>query len=569
MKGIRELSMKQQRPRAQASEPPRKDAFAVAAAELRGQYPIRSARLQKIAANLQGNASERAEEELREFLARNPDDVGALRLMAQTAGRHGRKREEAALWVRCLELAPDFAAARFNYANLLFKLSKFKDALSELDRLLAVDGNNALFLQLKANIFETIGENEQSLAICERLANENPNRAESWISYGHALRAVGHQDKAVAAYRRAIEIRPSFGTAYWSLANMKTVRFSDADIAAMLEQLKRTDITVDDRITLQSSLGKAHEDKREFERSYEHYAKANAAMRVRISYDPETLSSGVAANKALFTPAFLQSRSEAGCKAPDPIFILGRPRSGSTLIEQILSSHSAIEGTAELPYITAMAGRLEEREGPIPYGTGYLKVLERLTPEELVQLGEEYLEDTRMHRKLGRPFFIDKKPANFSHVGMIHLILPNAKIIDARRHPAASCLSMFKHYSSKGRLRLTELGRFYRDYVELMAHFDKVLPGRIHRVIYEDMVANPEAEVRRLLDYLGLPFEDSCLRFYETKRTVLTPSSEQVRKPISGEAVDYWKNYEPWLGPLIRSLGSVFSEYPSVPEELR
>jgi hypothetical protein len=319
---------------------------------------------------------------------------------------------------------------------------------------------------------------------------------------------------------------------------------------------------------MQFALAKAFEDLGAYDRSFEQYAKANAATRLRIEYDPNTLSSGVAANKALFTSEFLRSRGGVGCKMRDPIFILGRPRSGSTLVEQILSSHSAIEGTAELPYITLLASRLEQRESTT-YGTDYLKVLAGMEPAALTALGEEYIVDTRVHRKLDRPFFIDKKPGNFAHIGLIHLILPNAKIIDARRHPAASCLSMFKHYSSKGRIRLAELGRFYRDYVELMAHFDRVLPGRIHRVIYEDMIADPEAEVRRLLDYLDLPFEESCLRFYETKRTVLTPSSEQVRRPITGEAVDYWRNFEPWLGTLITSLGSVFTEYPSVPEELR
>jgi tetratricopeptide (TPR) repeat protein len=548
---------------------PKKDGFATASAELRGQRQIRNARLKKIAGRIATEPPEIIENDLQDYLAKNPDDVDALRLMAQTAGLLNRRRTEATLWERCLELDPDFAAARFNYANLLFKLSRYEEALREIDRLLAGDGANPIFRQLKANVFEVIGENEQSLAIFEQLATENPGRAESWVSYGHALRAVGFQDKSIAAYRKALELRPSFGTAYWALANLKAYRFDDADIAAMLEQLKRTDIPMDDRITLQSSLGKAYEDKRVYDKSFEHYAKANAGMRVRISYDPDTLSSGVAVNKTIFMSEFLKSRSSAGCPAPDPIFVLGRPRSGSTLIEQILSSHSAIEGLAELPYITTLAGRLENRDGAIPYGTEYLRALEKMEPQGLMALGEEYMRTTQGHRKLGRPFFIDKKPANFSHVGMIMLILPNAKIIDARRHPAASALSMFKQYSSKGRLRLTELGRFYRDYVELMAHFDRVAPGRIHRVHYENMVADPDTEVRRLLDHLGLPFEESCLRFYETKRTVLTPSSEQVRKPITSEAVDHWRNYEPWLGPLIRGLGSVFTEYPAVPEELR
>jgi hypothetical protein len=320
---------------------------------------------------------------------------------------------------------------------------------------------------------------------------------------------------------------------------------------------------------LQFSLAKAYEDRGEYERSFEYYAKANAVLRLAMSYDPATLTAGVAANKALFTPEFLRSRQRAGCQTPGTIFIVGRPRSGSTLVEQILSSHSAIEGTAELPYIAALSSRLANRDSNTTLGAKYLPALADLAPEALTPLGEEYLRDASIHRKLDRPFFIDKKPGNFFHIGLIHLILPNAKIVDVRRHPAANGLSMFKSHSSKGRLRLAELGKFYRDYVELMAHFDAVLPGMVHRVIYEQLVANPEAEVRRLLDYLGLPFEESCLRFHETKRTVLTPSSEQVRRPISSDAVYYWRAYEPYLGPLLSNLGSALTCYPEVPEELR
>lgn len=346
---------------------------------------------------------------------------------------------------------------------------------------------------------------------------------------------------------------------------MKTVPFGDADIVAMQEQLKRPELAADDRIHIQFCLGKAYEDHRAYRQSFENYAKANAGLRVLINYNPDNVTKVVVRSKALFTPALLRSLATAGCTAPDPIFIVSLPRAGSTLIEQILSSHSAIEGTAELPYITALAEQLEESEGAT-----YPKCLEKLEPSVFKTLGEEYLQRAQVHRKLGRPFFIDKMPPNFFYVGLICLALPNAKIIDARRNPAACCLSMFKHYlSKKARPRLSELGRFYRDYVELMAHFDSVLPGRIHRVIYENMVANSEAEIRRLLDYLGLPFEESCLRFYETKRSVLTPSSEQVRRPISSDAVDHWRNYEPWLGSLMESLGSVLSAYPAVPAELR
>ncbi len=561
------MTQQKRRARERASAPPPANGFLAASRDITTARPIRNPQLRDIAARLNNDAV--AERELGDFLARSPDDADALRLMAQVLAGHGRRMEAAAMFERCLQSAPDFILARFNYARLLQELRKYVEALEQLEILLGDDAANPLYRQLKANILETIGDNAQSLAICRELADENPDRAESWISYGHAARAVGAQDESVAAYRKAIACRPSYGSAYWSLANMKTVRFGDAEITAMREQIARTDISQDDRILLQASLGKAYEDLKKYDLSWEQYAKANAAARLRTDYDPDRLTASVAAGKALFTPEFFAARKGMGCDAPDPIFILGRPRSGSTLIEQILSSHSAVEGTAELPYITALASRLAGREGFHIYSKDYLKALEGVDAAALKALGEEYLREAQKHRKLGRPFFIDKKPANFSHIGLIQLILPNAKIIDARRNPAASSFSMFKTYSSKGRLRLNELGRFYRDYVEYMAHFDRVLPGRIHRVIYEELIADPETQTRKLLDYLGLPFEESCLRFYETKRTVLTPSSEQVRRPISGEAVDHWRNYEPWLGPLLAALGPVFTDYPTVPEEWR
>lgn len=554
-----------------ASLPPESaslEPFARATAQLVAQRPGRKPRLQQIAVHLKNNRIELAERELAQHLARRPDDADAIMLKAQAVARRGDKRGAAQLFARCLELEPGLTAARFDYARLLVRLSKFSAALREVDRLLSGDGGNPLFRRLKAGILGTLGEDQESLAIWEQLAAEHPTRAESWLMYGHALRATGLQEKSIDAYRKAIELRPFYGVAYWSLANMKTVRFSDADIFAMHQQLQRPEIAADDRTNLLSSLGKAYEDLGAYDRSFEHYAKANAIMRLGIDYDWDDVAWRVSANKALFTREFLVNRTNAGCKAPDPIFVLGRPRSGSTLIEQILSSHSAIEGTAELPYIPALARRLEECECRAT-GADYPAVLGHLEPSVLTAFGEEYLAETRAHRKLGRPFFIDKSPNNYFNLGMIFMILPNAKIIDARRHPAACCMSMFKQNFSNTNLRLTELGRVYRDYVELMAHFDRVLPGRIHRVIYEDMVGNPEAEVRKLLQYLGLPYEESCLRFYETERTIRTPSSEQVRRPISGDAIDHWRHYESWLGPLVSSLGSALTDYPDVPEELR
>jgi tetratricopeptide (TPR) repeat protein len=543
------------------------DAFALAAARLSALRRLRQPRLQQIASDLRNGHIESAEKELSAHIARHPRDADALCLKAQASVRLDRSREGLSLLARCLELAPDYAAARFDYAKLLLRMHMYGEALAEADRLLTGDNRNPLFRQLKADILTAVGEEEQSLVICRQLAAENPDRAESWIKYGDALRTMGFRDECVAAYRKAIDCRPSFGLAWWRLAYLKTFRFSDADNSAMREQIKRPELTADDRINFQFSLGKAFEDLHDYGRSFEHYAIGNAARRVGVDYQIDTMTSRVAGDTAPFTPAFLRSRSDWGCKAPDPIFVVGRPRSGSTLIEQILSSHPAMEGTAELPYVWDLARRLVDCESAV-HGIGYPQVLEKLEPAALAAFGDEYLRNAKLHRKLGRPFFIDKAPANYHHVGLIHLMLPNAKIIDARRHPAACCVSMFKHNYDDTNLRLRELGHVYRDYVQLMAYFDRVLPGRIHRVIYEDMVADPETEIRRLLDYLGLPFEESCLRFYESKRAVRTPSSEQVRRPISGEAVDHWRHFEPWLAPLFESLGSVLVDYPRVPEEL-
>jgi tetratricopeptide (TPR) repeat protein len=564
--------MKQRLPPKPPGSPPRSaaapDAFAQAAARLGAQRPLRNARLQQIAAQVQNNQDALAEAALREHLLRQPDDADAVYLMARVALRLGRTGEAMALLQRCLDLAPDFANARFNFANLLVNQHRFDEALAEADRLLRHDDRNPLFRQLKAGILETTGDVGQAASIYQELANENPQRAECWVNCGHALRATGARVECVAAYRRAIECRPSFGMAWWGLANLRTGSFDADDVRAMETQLARSDIAPGDRAGLQYALGKAHEDLGAFDRAFEQYEKGNETMRQRLNYDPATLTRSVGRNKELLTPEFFDARRGAGCPSPDPIFILGRPRSGSTLVEQILSSHSAVEGTAELPYIGAAAAALVERKD-VPWGSEYLQALARLPADALTALGEEYLKRAQRHRKLARPFFIDKMPSNFFHAGLIALILPNAKIVDVRRHPAACCLSIFKSFSSKGSLRLAELGRFHRDYVDLMAHFDRVLPGRIFRVTYEALVADSETEIRKLLGYLGLPFEETCLRFHETKRSIVTPSSEQVRRPLFAGAVEHWRNFEPWLGPLIDSLGAVHTDYPEVPAAMR
>jgi tetratricopeptide (TPR) repeat protein len=544
------------------------DAFAAAAARLNIQRTIRSPAFRQLVERLQQQSPERAVDELRAYVAAHPDDPDGLALLAHMVAQHGRRREAADLLVRCVNLAPGFAAARFNYADLLFTLNRFSAALEQLDILLAQGPDNPLFRQLKAKVLESVGEYVQSREILASLAEENPHRADSWIEYGHALRAAGQQEQSISAYRRAIELNPTSGLAYANLANLKTFRFSDDDHIAMQKLLRQSNVAPDDRIKLQFALAKAHEDRGEYARAFDHYAKGNAAVRLRLSYDPDALTAGIRRTIAFFTPEFFAARRDAGCAAVGPIFIVGRQRSGSTLIEQILSSHSAIEGTAELPYIPDIVADIAEVEGPRG-GAEYFESLAKLPPETLRALGEQYLQRAALHRKMGRSHFTDKNPGNHFHVGLIALILPNAKIIDARRNPAAVCWSQFTHHFTMTNLRLTEFARAYRDYVEVMAHFDSVLPGRIHRVIYERLVDDPEAEVRRLLEYLGLPFEESCLRFYETERAVLTPSSEQVRRPVTKEAVDHWRHFEPWLGPMLQTLGPVFANYPEVPNEPR
>jgi len=553
------------------SEFPNSDPFEAALRRLRSERPLQNSRLRKLAsrAGKHPEADAEVERELRQHTSEHPNDAQGVWLLAQIVGRLGRPREAAALTMRCLELESGYALARWNLAKLLFNFSEFPEALRHLEILLRDDPDNPLFLQLQSDVFDAVGEGEKALVIRRRLAREHSSRADSWIGYGQALRAEGKRDDAIAAYRKAIECRASAGDAYWSLANLKTFRFSEADIAAMEQLTNRPEVEPNDRINVFFALGKAYEDRQQYARSWNYYARGNAAiqtyLRAQVTVVSET-AARVAADKAFFTRAFFESRKNAGCKSREPIFILGRLRSGTTLLEQILSSHSAIEGTAELPYIRAMAKRLEEVDAPA-LGTAYPEVLGKLGDDAITALGKEYIERTRLHRKLGRPFFIDKNPTNYVQVGLILLILPNARIIDARRHPAASCLSIFKQNYRETNRRLSDLGQVYRDYVALMAHFDRVFPGRLHRVIYEQMVADPEREIRKVLEYLELPFEESCLHFHKTQRAVRTPSSEQVRRPISGEAVEHWRNYQPWLGPLIESLGPVFTCYPEVPKE--
>ena len=527
------------------------------------RHAIHDAALMGAAAALHANDIPGAEARLRGHLKQAPTDVVAIRMLAEVAMRLDRTEDAERLLSRCLELAPGFREARHHYAIALHRLNQPAETLAELDRLLRDDPSDPACRNLKAAVLCRTGDYEPAIAIYDGLLAEHPEQAQVWLSLGHALKTAGHTERAISAFRRCIAINAYFGEAFWSLANLKTFHFDDAEIARMQDALARADLAPEHRLHFEFALGKALEDRADYAASFAHYASGNALRLRQIPYSADDTTARLARVRETYTREFFGTREGAGCPAPDPIFIVGLPRAGSTLIEQILSSHPAVEGTMELPEIISITRAL--RQGATSPGPGaYHETLARMSADERRALGEQYIERTRIHRKLGRPFFIDKMPNNFAHVGLIHLVLPNAKIIDVRRNPLACCFSCFKQHFAHGQnftYGLENVGRYYRDYTELMAHFDAVLPGRIHRVIYEDLVEDTEGEVRRLLDYCGLPFEDACLRFFENDRPVRTASSEQVRQPIYKGGVDHWQHYEPWLEPLKSALGPALAGY--------
>jgi len=523
-------------------------------------------RLMAAARALCENKIGQAELLLREHLKRYPTDVAAIRMLAEVAGRLRRYQDAENLLVRCLELAPSFNAARYNYAMALYRQNRSIAALQQVDLLMASEPRNSGYRNLRAVVLTNIGEYQEALEIYADVLAKHPTQSMIWMSYGHALASAGRQTDSIAAYRRCIALSPALAEAYYSLANLKTFRFEDAELRAMRQGLQSPGLTDEDRVHFHFAIGKALEDSKCFPESFEHYVKANQLRSARVGWDPAENTALVQRSKAVFTREFFAARQGFGAPAADPIFIVGLPRAGSTLLEQILASHSSVEGTTELPDIMAMAATLGNKR--TDQESIYPGVLAEKSAAECRALGEQYLAQTRIQRKTAKPFFIDKMPNNFLHIGLIRLILPHAKIIDARRHPMACCFSAFKQNFAQGQrysYSLENLGQYYRNYVDLMAHFDRVVPGAIHRVIYEDLVNDTAEEIRRLLTFCGLSFEPATLSFYENDRAVRTASSQQVRKPIFREGLDQWRNYEPWLEPLRRSLGDVLEAYPGVP----
>ncbi|QUT07105.1 sulfotransferase [Sphingobium phenoxybenzoativorans] len=504
-----------------------------------------------------------AEPILKGRLREQPTDVAAIRMLAELAARIGRLTDSENLLRRAVELAPGFGAARANLATVLYKQNRFGDAIEQLNLVLADEPDDPSSSNLKAAALGRIGGYEEAVQLYEELTRRFPDHAKLHMSHGHILKTVGRQEDSIAAYRAALAAEPALGEVWWSLANLKTVRFTGMDVDAMQAALDSSAASAEDRYHLHFALGKAMEDTGQWEPSFRHYAEGNRLRKAELDYDMADMSGLVDAIIARFIPDFLAARAGQGHAARDPIFILGMPRAGSTLIEQILASHPQVEGTMELPDIPAMALREGRDSGGGP--RGWVDAIADMTSERLAELGAEYLDHTRIQRKTDRPLFIDKLPNNWTYLGFIHLILPNATIIDARRDPMDCCFSNFRQHFARGQAfsyDLADMGGYYADYVRLMRHFDTVLPGRVHRVIHERLVDDPEGEVRRLLDHIGLPFDPACLRFHENDRAVRTASSEQVRRPINRDGMDRWRHYDAWLGPLRDALGDVAKTWP-------
>ena len=501
-----------------------------------------------------------AERVVREFLQGYGDHIEGMRLLALIGIELGVLDDADFLLESVLVFAPDYHLARCDYVRVLLQRHQHPKALEECRKLLAAQPDNRLYRTLLASAYVAIGEHEQALQSYRELLAEAPRAADLHLSIAHVLKTVGRQAEAVQSYWAAAEVQPSFGDAYWSLANLKTYRFSDAQIDLMRSQETMDSVKRVDRYPLCFALGKALEDRDEYEESFRYYARGNALKKSELRYRPESIERNARLQAALFTPEFLAARGQWGCQRADPIFIVGLPRSGSTLIEQILASHSQVEGTMELADIQRLVQRLQGRDHD-ELAPRYPGVLSQLTAAQISSFGEQYLADTQIYRT-DRPFFIDKMPNNFRHLGLIHLMLPNARIIDARREPMACCFSNFKQLFASGQeftYSLEDIGRYYRSYIELMAHWDAVLPGKILRVQYEDVVQDLEGNVRRMLEFCGLAFEPQCLDFHKTERSVRTASSEQVRRPIFKEALDQWRHFDAWLGPLRAILGDLAS----------
>jgi tetratricopeptide (TPR) repeat protein len=502
-----------------------------------------------------------AEKLYRRVLQDNPRNVDALRLLAQIAQRYDHADDAERMLQEAIRIAPDFHLAILDLGQLYKEQDRYEEALACFDRVIALEPSQVQAPFLRAGTLARASFTPEAAAGYRRCLELRPRHAGALLGLGHVLKAIGDYDGAVASYDGCIQNAPDSGETYWSLANLKTYRFDDATIATMEGHAASADLGIQSRVNFLFALGKAYEDRRDFGRAWDFYRRGNEAQRAEVTYDP--VQTEVMNDRLLevYSAVLLESLGGAGDPDPAPIFILGLPRSGSTLLEQVLASHPAVEGTAELPYVGRLATSLGRKGRP---GAHYPEAMLELRPAHLAALGAEYLARARMHRRSAAPRFIDKMPNNFPNLGLIALMLPNAKIIDARRHPLDACLSCYRQLFAKGQnftYDLTEIGEYFLQYQRMMDHWERVLPGRVLTVQYEEVVSDFEAQVRRLLEFCGLPWEESCLRFYESERPVRTPSAEQVRQPIYDRSIGHWKHYEAGLGDLIDVIAPVRDRY--------
>lgn len=504
----------------------------------------------------------KAESLCRKFLQANPTHVEGMRLLAEVAVQFGELEDAEYLLESAAEFEPGNIQVKIDFISVLRKRQKFAQALLAAEKLYTEQPKNPQLKSLYAIEKMQMGDFEGALNLFDSVLEILPGDAITLTSRGHALKTRGSQKQAIDSYKAAISSSPWHGEAYYALSNLKTYRFSTDEITEMLALEQREELGPASKVHMAFALGKAFEDEHDYARSFDYYAQGNRLKRQQSNYDADKMSEELKAQRRYFTHEVLECRGDAGFDAPDPIFIVGLPRAGSTLLEQILSSHSQVDGTLELPNILSMAQKLR-RQGRDSEDRPYPQLLQDFSDEEIRSLGQQYIEETRIHRH-GAAFFIDKMPNNFRHIGLIKLILPNAKIIDARRHPMACCFSGFKQLFAEGQeftYDLVGYGRYYNDYVELMDHWDAVSPNSVLRVHYENVVADLETQVARILDYCGLPFEPACLNFYDTKRAVRTASSEQVRQPIYSKSVEQWTHFKPNLAALEDTLAPSLDQH--------
>ncbi|MGA2562786.1 MAG: sulfotransferase [Steroidobacteraceae bacterium] len=503
-----------------------------------------------------------AENIVRAYLLRHGNHVEAMRLLAKIGIARDVLDDAELLLEAVLTIAPDYRAARHDYALVLVERHKYQQAREELEGLLKLDPDNRQYRTLYATACVGLGEHHKAIPLYRELLAGAAREPDLHLSVAHSLKAIGRLSEAIEAYRAAAAARPNFGDAYWSLANLKTYRFTDEEIERMRAEEGASGISLIDCYHLCFALGKAYEDRGEYAESWRYYERGNALKRSESRYRPEIIENNTRLQIETCTREFFSARSAVGARESDPIFILGLPRSGSTLLDQILASHSRVDGTQELSDIQRFVLELQGRDPDLDHPR-YPRVLKELQREDFMRLGQKYLRDTRIFRT-DKPYFIDKMPNNFRHIGLIHLILPHARIIDARREPMACCFSNLKQLFANGQeftYSIQDIARYYRTYLELMQHWDEVLPGKVLRIWHEDVVDDLEGSVRRMLEFCGLEFEPACVEFYKNERSVRTASSEQVRQPIFREGLDQWKHYEPWLGPLKEALGDALIRY--------